>query len=58
MKINVAYNEDCIIGLNRISDEMVDVICMDPPYLYLKNQKLDVPFDEKSCLVILKEYLR
>lgn len=29
-----------------LPDESVDVICTDPPYLYLKNQKLDRPFDE------------
>lgn len=31
----------------KMEDESVDVICIDPPYLYLKNQKLERPFDEK-----------
>jgi len=26
--------------------EIIDVICIDPPYLYLKGQKLERPFDE------------
>jgi site-specific DNA-methyltransferase (adenine-specific) len=52
------YNEDCIKGLDRISDCSVDVILTDPPYLYLQNQKLDRPFDEcaffNQCKRILK----
>lgn len=28
-------------------DESIDVICIDPPYLYLKGQKLERPFDEQ-----------
>lgn len=58
MEINVAYNEDCTIGLNRIDDNSVDVVCMDPPYLYLKNQKLDVPFDEKKLFDHVKRILK
>lgn len=30
-----------------MEDESVDVILTDPPYLYLKNQKLERPFDEQ-----------
>lgn len=58
MEINVAYNEDCIIGLNRIDDNSVDVVCMDPPYLYLKNQKLDVPFDAEKLFNHVKRILK
>ncbi|WP_228370589.1 DNA-methyltransferase [Chryseobacterium gleum] len=32
--------------MKRLPDESIDVICIDPPYLYLKNQKLERPFDE------------
>lgn len=32
--------------MQRIDDASVDVILTDPPYLYLKNQKLDRTFDE------------
>ena len=31
----------------KMEDESVDVILTDPPYLYLKNQKLERPFDEQ-----------
>lgn len=41
------FNEDNIEGMKRLSNESIDVICIDPPYLYLKNQKLERPFDER-----------
>ncbi|MDV3982802.1 site-specific DNA-methyltransferase [Elizabethkingia anophelis] len=40
------YNEDNLEVMKRLSNESIDVICIDPPYLYLKNQKLERPFDE------------
>lgn len=43
---NKSYKGDCIELMKSLPDESVDVICTDPPYLYLKNQKLDRPFDE------------
>lgn len=45
MKIDL-YNEDNLKVMKRHPDESIDVICIDPPYLYLKNQKLERPFDE------------
>ncbi|MCC2590333.1 DNA-methyltransferase [Chryseobacterium sp. MFBS3-17] len=41
------YNEDNKDLMARLPNESIDVICIDPPYLYLKNQKLERPFDEK-----------
>lgn len=49
MRINL-YNEDCLIGMKRIPDASVDCVLTDPPYLYLKNQKLDRSFDEQAFL--------
>lgn len=43
---NKSYKGDCVELMKSLPDESVDVICTDPPYLYLKNQKLDRPFDE------------
>lgn len=40
------FNEDNLEVMKRLPDESIDVICIDPPYLYLKNQKLERPFDE------------
>lgn len=46
-------------GMKRIPDGSVDCILTDPPYLYLKNQKLDRPFDEQiffsECKRVLKK---
>lgn len=41
------YNEDNLDVMKRLPNESIDVICIDPPYLYLKNQKLERPFDEQ-----------
>ena len=57
--INKIFNEDNAIGMKRIPDNSIDVILTDPPYLYLKNQKLDKPFDEQlffsECKRVLKD---
>ncbi len=45
-KTGMIYNADCIEIMATLSDNSIDVICIDPPYLYLKNQKLERPFDE------------
>ncbi|MEN6423556.1 MAG: site-specific DNA-methyltransferase [Smithella sp.] len=56
---NKIYNEDNGTGMQRIESGSVDVILTDPPYLYLKGQKLDRPFDEQlffvECRRILKD---
>lgn len=46
MKNIQLYKEDNLELMKRLPDESIDVICIDPPYLYLKNQKLERPFDE------------
>lgn len=48
-------NGDCAIEMGSIPDNSIDVICTDPPYLYLKNQKLDIPFDEVK---VFSEWMR
>ncbi|MEL5717246.1 DNA methyltransferase, partial [Treponema pedis] len=37
---------DCCELIKKLPDASVDAIITDPPYLYLKNQKLDTPFNE------------
>ncbi len=37
---------DCTELLSKIPDSSIDAIITDPPYGYLKNQKLDIPFNE------------
>lgn len=48
MKNIELHNQDCLEGIKNIPDGSIDVICIDPPYLYLKNQKLERPFDERN----------
>jgi site-specific DNA-methyltransferase (adenine-specific) len=59
MEVNKIYNEDNITGMSRIPDNSIDCILTDPPYLYLKNQKLDRPFNEalffSECKRVLKK---
>lgn len=58
MELNRIYNEDCIIGMHRIEAESVDVILTDPPYKYLKNQKLEVDFNEVEFFQQAKRILK
>ncbi|WP_312355570.1 site-specific DNA-methyltransferase [Empedobacter sp.] len=47
MKNIQLYNDDNLEVMKRLPNESIDVICIDPPYLYLKNQKLERPFNEQ-----------
>ena len=53
------FNCDNTEVMAKMEDESVDVILTDPPYLYLKNQKLERPFDEQlffsECKRVLTE---
>ncbi|EGK04635.1 DNA methyltransferase, partial [Dysgonomonas mossii] len=55
---NKSYKGDCIELMKYLPDESVDVICTDPPYLYLKNQKLDRHFDETEYFNQVKRVLK
>ncbi len=58
IELNKIYNEDCLEGMKRIPDNSIDCILTDPPYLYLKNQKLDRPFDEQAFFSECKRVLK
>ena len=32
MELNKIYNEDCIVGMEKIEDGSVDLLLTDPPY--------------------------
>ena len=53
------YNCDNAELMAKLPNESIDVICIDPPYLYLKNQKIEREFDEKlffsECKRLLKK---
>ena len=51
------YNADNLEVMATLADESIDVICIDPPYLYLKNQKLERPFDELKFFAECKRLL-
>lgn len=55
-KINL-YLGDSLEAMKKMPDNSVDVILTDPPYLYLKNQKLDREFDEQSFFAESKRIL-
>jgi site-specific DNA-methyltransferase (adenine-specific) len=44
--------------MKNIPDNSIDVILTDPPYLYLKNQKLDRVFDEYEFFREVKRVLK
>lgn len=51
------YNCDCLELMATMKDKSVDIICIDPPYLYLKGQKLERPFDEQQFFSEAKRIL-
>ena len=51
------YNADNLEVMATLPDESIDVVCIDPPYLYLKNQKLERPFDEPKFFAECKRLL-
>nr|HPM11049.1 site-specific DNA-methyltransferase [Paludibacter sp.] len=56
--LNKLHLIDNSVGMRSISDESVDVILTDPPYLYLKNQKFDQEFDEELFFNEAKRVLK
>lgn len=56
--INQIYNEDCQEGIKRIPDASIDCILTDPPYLYLKGQKLERDFNEHALFTEFKRVLK
>jgi site-specific DNA-methyltransferase (adenine-specific) len=58
MKNIKLFNEDNLEVMKRLPDESIDVVCIDPPYLYLKNQKLEREFDEQHFFSECKRLLK
>ena len=54
----IKITNECNIELmSRLNNESIDIICIDPPYKYLKNQKLDIDFDELKFFTEAKRLL-
>lgn len=49
---------DCLELIKNIPDGSIDVILTDPPYLYLKNQKLEREFNEVDLFTEWKRVLK
>ena len=47
LETNVVYNEDCLIGMERIPDNSIDMILCDLPYGTTRgaHEKL-IPYDK------------
>jgi site-specific DNA-methyltransferase (adenine-specific) len=58
MNVNEIYHCDCQLGIKELPSESIDCVLTDPPYLYLKNQKLDRPFDEPLFFSEAKRVLK
>lgn len=51
-------NSDCLAEMKLLSNDSIDVILTDPPYLYLKGQKLEREFDERQFFFQCKRVLK
>lgn len=49
---------DCVELMRDIDDKSIDAIITDPPYQYLKNHKLDIPFNESHFFAEVKRVLK
>ena len=52
-----AIHGDSEVEIRKIPSESIDIICMDPPYLYLVGQRLERPFDEQAFFTECKRVL-
>ncbi len=51
LKLDIIYNEDCILGLRKIPSESIDLVIADPPYFKVIGESWDYKHST------LKEYL-
>jgi site-specific DNA-methyltransferase (adenine-specific) len=56
--MNEIYHTNCIDAMTKLAPASIDCIVTDPPYGYLKNQKLDVAFDEEQFFFQCKRVLK
>jgi len=52
-----SFNQDCLTLMPNLESESIDIICIDPPYKYLKNQKLETDFNELKFFTEAKRLL-
>ena len=46
-ELNIIYNEDCLIGMDKIEDKSIDCVICDLPYAITSNKwDIAIPFDK------------
>ena len=45
LELNKIYNEDCLVGMTKIPDKSIDMICCDLPYGVLNRGNLSAKWD-------------
>lgn len=45
MELNKIYNEDCLVGMTKIPDKSIDMICCDLPYGVLNKSNTSAKWD-------------
>ena len=63
MKINNIYNENCILGMRKIDNEVIDLTITSPPYnfgIMYDNYKDSLPIEEyrKNVQAVCNEIYR
>lgn len=58
MKINNVYNVDCIKGMNKLKDNVIDLIVTSPPYDNLRTYNDTLDFDFEKFKQVAKELYR
>jgi site-specific DNA-methyltransferase (adenine-specific) len=51
LKSNVIYNEDCLIGMQRLPNNSVDLIATDPPYFRVKRESWDRQWESSEKFI-------
>ena len=46
LELNKIYFEDCLEGMKKISDNSIDLICVDPPYFKISKDNYDYKFKD------------
>jgi site-specific DNA-methyltransferase (adenine-specific) len=60
LEINKIYNENCISGMSKINDNIIDLVVTSPPYFLKKSYELDWTWEKFDNLIknVFAECLR
>jgi adenine-specific DNA-methyltransferase len=57
LQLDVLYNEDCLLGMQRLPDNSVDLIATDPPYFRVKGESWDRQWKDSARFIEWIGYL-